>query len=61
MNLHDTNEHPERVILAGVHTGCRNELEDCTEESMKELELLAQTAGAEASPSPWKKKENLPC
>lgn len=47
MNLHDTNEYPERVILAGVHTGCRNELEDCTEESMKELELLAQTAGAE--------------
>ena len=47
MNLHDTIERPERVVLVGVHTGCRNELEDSTEESMRELELLAETAGAE--------------
>ncbi|MBQ7096959.1 MAG: GTPase HflX [Clostridia bacterium] len=47
MNLHETIERPERVVLVGVHTGCRNELEDSTEESMRELELLAETAGAE--------------
>lgn len=47
MNLYDTQERPERVVLVGVHTGCRNELEDSTEESMNELELLSQTAGAE--------------
>ena len=46
MNLHETIERPERVVLVGVHTGCRNELEDSTEESMRELELLAETAGA---------------
>lgn len=47
MNLHETTERPERVVLVGVHTGCRNHLEDSTDESMNELELLAQTAGAE--------------
>lgn len=47
MNLHETVERPERVVLLGVHTGSRDELNDCTEESMQELELLAQTAGAE--------------
>ncbi len=47
MNLHETMQRPERAVLIGVHTGSRNELEDCTDESMGELELLAQTAGAE--------------
>ena len=47
MDLYETNERPERVVLVGVHTGSRDELNDCTEESMQELELLAQTAGAE--------------
>ncbi len=47
MDLHETMERPERVVLVGVHTGSRDELNDCTEESMQELELLAQTAGAE--------------
>ena len=47
MDLHETIERPERVVLVGVHTGSRDELNDCTEESMQELELLAQTAGAE--------------
>ncbi len=37
----------ERVLLAGVHTGCRDVLSDTTEESMKELCELAETAGAE--------------
>ena len=31
----------ERVLLAGVHTGCRDVLSDTTEESMKELCELA--------------------
>ncbi len=47
MDLYETLERPERVVLVGVHTGSRDELNDCTEESMQELELLAQTAGAE--------------
>lgn len=47
MDLYETSERPERVVLVGVHTGSRDELNDCTEESMQELELLAQTAGAE--------------
>ena len=47
MDLFETLERPERVVLVGVHTGSRDELNDCTEESMQELELLAQTAGAE--------------
>lgn len=47
MELYDTTAKPERAVLAGVHTGSRNELEDSTEESMNELELLVQTAGAE--------------
>lgn len=37
----------ERVLLAGVHTGCRDVLSDTTDESMKELAELAKTAGAE--------------
>lgn len=47
MGLHETAERPERAVLAGVHTGSRDVLTDSTDESMDELELLAQTAGAE--------------
>lgn len=36
----------ERVILAGVHRGMRDELWDTTEESMRELGELVKTAGA---------------
>ena len=45
MNINQ--EKQERVILAGVHTGRLDYLEDTTEESMDELEGLAKTAGAE--------------
>jgi len=45
MNVNE--EKKERVILAGVHTGRLDYLEDTTEESMYELEGLAKTAGAE--------------
>ena len=37
----------ERALLVGVHTGSRDSLHDTTEESMRELAQLAETAGAE--------------
>ncbi len=43
-----TNEiKKEKVLLAGVHRGLKNQIEDTTEESMHELYELAKTAGAE--------------
>ncbi len=47
MDLHDTTETIEKAVLFGVHKGSRDYINDCTEESMKELRLLADTAGAE--------------
>lgn len=41
------SDAPERVLLAGVHTGRADSLYDTTEESMAELAELAKTAGAE--------------
>ena len=38
---------PERAILCGVHTNDPDPLSDTTEESMTELALLAESAGAE--------------
>ncbi len=44
----ETNEiKKERVILAGVHTGRLDYLEDTTDESIEELSGLCETAGAE--------------
>lgn len=40
-------EKRERALLAGVHTGRRDAVNDTTEESMAELCELAKTAGAE--------------
>lgn len=40
--------NPERIILAGVHTGCTDSLSDTTEETIAELEELVNTAGGEA-------------
>ena len=40
-------EKKERVLLAGVHTGCRDVLFDTTEETILELSELAKTAGAD--------------
>ena len=40
-------EKKERVLLAGVHTGCRDVLFDTTEETISELSELAKTAGAD--------------
>ena len=43
------DQKKERVLLAGVHTGCRDTLADTTEESIAELEELAKTADAEVA------------
>lgn len=46
MELFDTAKKQDRVVLVGVHTGSRDEINDCTTQSLDELELLSQTAGA---------------
>ncbi len=40
-------ESKEKVIIAGLHTGSRDALNDTTDESMRELDELVQTAGGE--------------
>ena len=47
MEIKSNEERQERVLLAGVHTGCRDVLSDTTEESMDELSELVRTAGGE--------------
>lgn len=42
----ETEEKVTRAILCGVHTGSNDVLSDTTDESIKELEELAKTAGA---------------
>lgn len=43
----DIENKVEKVILAGVHTGCKDILSDTTEESIAELKELVKTAGGE--------------
>jgi GTP-binding protein HflX len=45
--MSDNGEKRERAIIAGVHTGNRDILNDTTEESIAELEELVKTAGGE--------------
>lgn len=40
-------DEKERVIIAGLHTGSRDYINDTTEESMRELTELVETAGGE--------------
>lgn len=47
MEIKSNEVKKERVLLAGVHLGLKNTIEDTTEESMHELKELAKTAGAE--------------
>lgn len=47
MEIKTTEIKKERVLLAGVHLGFKDEIADTTEESMHELYELAKTAGAE--------------
>ena len=46
MELFDTEKKQSSVVIVGVHTGNGDEINDCTEQSLDELELLAHTAGA---------------
>ncbi len=52
-------EKKERVLLAGVHTGCKDELRDTTEETMAELSELAKTAGAEVLAEVIQNKQDI--
>ena len=45
--MYENSEKMERVLLIGAHRSLPNPLEDTTEESMRELAQLAETAGAE--------------
>lgn len=45
--MEDTAKRQERVILAGVHRGLKDILVDTTDESVKELGELVETAGGE--------------
>ncbi|MGE4283463.1 MAG: GTPase HflX [Clostridia bacterium] len=47
MEYTNTSERKERVVLAGVHTGSKNVIEDTNEQSLEELGRLVDTAGAE--------------
>ena len=47
MEYFETKELEERAILAGVHTGAADPLDDSTDESLAELARLADTAGAQ--------------
>ena len=40
-------DEKERVIIAGIHTGSRGYINDTTDESMRELTELVETAGGE--------------
>ncbi len=47
MKIQENGEKKELVILAGVHTGRADRLNDTDEKSIKELEDLTETAGGE--------------
>ncbi len=47
MEIKSNEIKKERVLLAGVHLGLKNIIEDTTEESIKELCELVKTAGGE--------------
>lgn len=47
MEYYETKELMERAVLAGVHVGALDPLDDSTEESLAELARLADTAGAQ--------------
>ena len=49
MKIQETSEKKELVILAGVHTGRMDRLNDTDEISLKELEELTKTAGGEVA------------
>ncbi len=59
MELKNVEERKERVLLAGVHTGKLDVINDTTEESMEELSELAKTANAEVVATVIQNKSDL--
>lgn len=59
MGIATSEERKERVLLAGVHTGCRDVLSDTTDETMAELAELAKTAGGEVIAQVVQNKSDL--
>lgn len=59
MDITNNEQKQERVILAGVHTNRIDVLNDTTEESIRELEELAKTAGAEVVASVIQNKSDI--
>ncbi len=59
MPTETTDTRPERVLLAGVHRGCLDTLSDTTEDSIKELSELVQTAGGEVVAEVVQNKSDL--
>ena len=59
MGITASEEKQERVLLAGVHTGCRDVLSDTTEETMAELAELVKTAGGEVVAQVVQNKSDL--
>lgn len=59
MGITASEEKQERVLLAGVHTGCKDVLSDTTEETMAELAELAKTAGGEVVAQVVQNKSDL--
>lgn len=54
----EIDEEKEKVIIAGLHTGSRDYLNDTTDESMRELAELVDTAGGEVV---GEMVQNRPC
>lgn len=57
--MENLNEKKERVILAGVHTGRIDAINDTTDESIEELAELVNTAGGEVICSVVQNKSDL--
>ena len=53
------DKEKEKVILAGVHTGRVDYINDTTDESIAELEELVETAGGEVICSVIQNKSDL--
>ena len=57
--MENLSKEKERVILAGVHTGRTDAINDTTEESIEELAELVNTAGGEVICSVVQNKSDL--
>ena len=57
--MQSNEEKRERVILAGVHTGERDALQDTTDNSIEELGELVKTAGGDVVGIMVQNKRNI--